>query len=763
MESVRTTPPPLQQEDHNAWADWWRGVVGVNVIPADTKNKCTFIKWSQWQLKPIPQKQHDEWKAENAFASGLAIIVGKVWFGAHAGKYLIFLDCDNQKAIEEISTRNDGATVPFEEITKKFLVEQHLDNSKNKAHIFFYSSIPFVKKGHDEGDENTPAIEVKGEGIHGIAYCTPSYHKNGHRYEIIGTAIPETLNEETAHQMMQHIDEICKKYGVRYLELNNNNENGNNALVPITELFKEDYRVYEKHNRHEALLRAMESLIKRNAGIFTLKKIKTLAHEWNQIHCVPPLNDKEFERQWKDATKFIIPTLLVEPAAAAAVPQQQQADDDDEQQSEQEPKIVELTPELTRELTYKEIAVILSTSIKKDYAPKIITFSAMLLAQTNEDQLTLGFQSESSAGKSYIPLEVCLYFPKNEVDEIASASPTAFYHDSVNSTWDAEKKLITCNLENKILIFMDMQHFQLMEKLRPMLSHDRKELKYKITDKSAKHGIKTKNVIIRGFPTVCFCSTSVSPDEQERTRMILLSPSIDQEKLKETLLLLALRKSNPAEYKRRMESDPKRVWLMNRIYAIRQGSIREIIVPGDGKAVYDRFIKEHEHLQARHQRDLPRLFSFIKAHALLNCFTREKPQPDTIIANDTDIEAGFALYKQIEQANELGLSPYLLGIYVDVIKPLLENSYYKEDGDGINNKDIMRKYYTVRRKPIGPRKLKDILEQLETVGLIRLDIDKEGDKRQKLVYATALSKITNDDDDGSGDGCKQKEEEGKQQ
>jgi hypothetical protein len=152
-----------------------------------------------------------------------------------------------------------------------------------------------------------------------------------------------------------------------------------------------------------------------------------------------------------------------------------------------------------------------------------------LLAQTNEDQLNLGFQAESSAGKSYIPIEVASYFPREETEVIASASPTAFYHDG--GKWDSERKVLIKNLEHRNLIFLDMPHFQLLEKLRPMLSHDMKELHYKITDKNQKHGLRTKNVVIKGYPSVFFCSTKTDPDEQEKTRLLLLSPSIDQEKL----------------------------------------------------------------------------------------------------------------------------------------------------------------------------------------------------------------------------------------
>ena len=148
----------------------------------------------------------------------------------------------------------------------------------------------------NSGDE-LPAIEIKGEGVHGLGYCSPSFHKNGHRYQILGTPIPtETLEAETARQLMQHLDSICKKYGLRYLELDNNG-NGN-ALAPMTDLFKEDYVIHENHNRHGALLRVIESLLKRNAGIMSLQDIEEYARRWNDKHCMPPLDDMEFKKQW---------------------------------------------------------------------------------------------------------------------------------------------------------------------------------------------------------------------------------------------------------------------------------------------------------------------------------------------------------------------------------------------------------------------------------------------------------------------------------
>jgi putative DNA primase/helicase len=61
-------------------------------------------------------------------------------------------------------------------------------------------------------------LEVKGLGEHGIAYCASSIHQNGQPYEIIGTTEPITLTEVQAKEFRQHIDTICKKHGIEYLD-----------------------------------------------------------------------------------------------------------------------------------------------------------------------------------------------------------------------------------------------------------------------------------------------------------------------------------------------------------------------------------------------------------------------------------------------------------------------------------------------------------------------------------------------------------------
>jgi hypothetical protein len=88
-------------EKFNQYADFWRHKIGVNVLPADTKNKVTNIRWSEWQDKPVPVELHDKWKKNGNFSKGLAIIPGKVWHREDKRDvYFIFVDADKRKGIQ---------------------------------------------------------------------------------------------------------------------------------------------------------------------------------------------------------------------------------------------------------------------------------------------------------------------------------------------------------------------------------------------------------------------------------------------------------------------------------------------------------------------------------------------------------------------------------------------------------------------------------------------------------------------------------------
>ena len=81
---------------------------------------------------------------------------------------------------------------------------------------------------------------------------------------------------------------------------------------------------------------------------------------------------------------------------------------------------------------------------------------------------------------------------------------------SLKAEWDQLTKYYRVDLEKKILIFLDQPHDELLKKLRPLLSHDRKQLLIKITGKTREGGHKTKDILIIGFPTVVFLAVDTT-------------------------------------------------------------------------------------------------------------------------------------------------------------------------------------------------------------------------------------------------------------
>jgi hypothetical protein len=399
---------------------------------------------------------------------------------------------------------------------------------------------------------------------------------------------------------------------------------------------------------------------------------------------------------------------------------------------------------------------ILETTIKYDKTPTSVTFLNMLLNYTYECQQNIGFSSESARGKSYLALEIAAYFPDEDVDDRGYVSPTGFFHERgtlvdemgqeidfsqkpTKESTPAEKELwkrrlqtakLRVDLSKKILIFLDQPHDQLLQRLRPLLSHDKKTIEYSITDKSERHGLRTKHVQLVGYPTVIFLSAKGMLDEQEKTRLLLLSPGAEQEKLYATTRLIAEKECNHFTFLEKIRKDPKRNWLRQRIQAIKDKEIDDVVIP-NWDEIHKKFLERHKVLIPRHQRDLKRLIALIKAHALLNCFNREisqinNPEPHkTITATQEDIDVGLQLYEKVRVPNEMGVTPEILEIYQVIIQPKTE---------GLSLREILEAYAKYYSRCLSVWRLeKEVLPVLLGAGLVVEERD-PNDQRRKKFY-----------------------------
>jgi len=348
-----------------------------------------------------------------------------------------------------------------------------------------------------------------------------------------------------------------------------------------------------------------------------------------------------------------------------------------------------------------------------------------LSAYTDSSQFNISFNAPSSSGKSYIPTEIASLFPSKDVREVGYCSPTAFFHDK--GQFDEGNKHYVVDLERKVLIFLDQPHTLLLEHLRPLLSHDKKDFNVKITDRNQRSGLRTKNVLIKGFPSVIFCSAGLKIDEQEATRFLLLSPETSQEKIKQGISIALKKETDSNSYYATLNNDHKRQLLKNRIEAIREANIQDIRLH-DPVEIEKRFLSERKTLKPRHQRDIKRLASLVKSLALLNLWHREQDDSGVILTSDQDIEDAFRIWNEISYSQELNLPPYVYKLFEEIIVPA-----YQEKGSGLARRDILHWHLKYYDNPLEDWKLRrEILPMLEMAGLITQEQDPQ-DKRNRLI------------------------------
>lgn len=104
------------------------------------------------------------------------------------------------------------------------------------------------------------------------------------------------------------------------------------------------------------------------------------------------------------------------------------------------------------------------------------------------------------------------------------------------------------DLNHKVLIFGDTPRHTLLEAIMSLLSHDRYEVEYEYVDTF--NGIKTKNNILRGFPTVIFTAaidySKYGRWDEIQRRFIITSPTMTSEKYKDSIHLKGARFGLPS-------------------------------------------------------------------------------------------------------------------------------------------------------------------------------------------------------------------------
>ena len=226
--------------------------------------------------------------------------------------YLVGLDIDKQKGIDEFCTRN-GKVKSLQDFASQTLVEQHED-SPDRVHLFYYSPFKFPRKGPDV----ILGIEIKSNWDHGLMRVTPSVTETGYPLKIIGTAKePHVLNEQEATELLQHLNHICIDNGVDYLQ-KGNDFNSSSYLTPeLRQVIKSldvsfgsrDKAKIPEGYRNPTLLPVADSILFNHLDRDRTneEKLKEFYFAINTFLCKPPLSNSEAEVIWAHALKWAWP------------------------------------------------------------------------------------------------------------------------------------------------------------------------------------------------------------------------------------------------------------------------------------------------------------------------------------------------------------------------------------------------------------------------------------------------------------------------
>jgi hypothetical protein len=286
-------------------------------------------------------------------------------------------------------------------------------------------------------------------------------------------------------------------------------------------------------------------------------------------------------------------------------------------------------------------------------------------------------KGESSIGKTHIAKSVAEYFPHEDVWFIGDMSPKALIHE--RGTYENGKVYIS--LENKILVFLETPRKETLEMLKPILSHDRREIEYKIADKKVSGQLGTKSVIICGWPATIFCTTDHKYLEELSTRSMVATPEVTPEKIADVLDYKGEKYARPWK----THTDEEELLFKEALQQLKTG----VVVSTPYSKELARRYNHNNGNAPRVMRDFDKLMGLLEMSAFLHqgqrysfCIPDNGGIQEYCIGNEDDFLIGSALFETVRESTVTGLPQPVLDFYEYVILPMEGELTYRSMMDG---------------------------------------------------------------------------------
>ena len=431
----------------------------------------------------------------------------------------------------------------------------------------------------------------------------------------------------------------------------------------------------------------------------------------------------------------------------------------------------------SKETPIQQIERYLNTQIKND--PKLVSqlLRVCLSAYTN-DPMNIALLAPSSDGKTYATVKVTEIFPKEDVIAVGRMSPTALIHqhgelidkngnslqERLNEIDDQIKDLENkserdnlkhqrqkilngaqncVDLKNKILLFLDNPNTDTYEMLKPIMSHDKKEIVYKTTKGDG--SLNVKETVIRNWPVFIFCSAKNEDKnkvwEEIKTRVLMTSPESTVKKYKEANQLTAQKMGLPSWASSVYHSNEDESWAKWYTREFRK-NLNDYCKMGNPvlNLFYNQLADVFPHSQGDLMRHFTRLCSFVNLETMLNADNRPVYELNidgirnrTIITAIEDIEQAGRNLGQISN-----VPPEKIKFYNQVFCTLFERKE-KEDNNStiggvwVTSSELATEYTKRFEKTTDNKKIvENYLEPLVDAGVI--EVEKNPSKMNQNLY-----------------------------
>jgi phage-related protein len=332
--------------------------------------------------------------------------------------------------------------------------------------------------------------------------------------------------------------------------------------------------------------------------------------------------------------------------------------------------------------------------------------------------LNLNLSQIWSSGRSKITNEMASFLPDRHVWFLGSLSPTALVHERAD--WDEKEKAFIVNLDKKLLVFLENPNPKTLEALRPLLSHDRREIMYRFTDRTPKGTLRTIVAMLRGWPAVVFCGSKMPATDEYASRWLTASPEISGDKV----IAVISRKGQEYKTPKMFEKGEEFIVVSAAFQMLGEGEGWKVTVPF-GDLVAKHFRKK----QATDMRRFDHFMQLIMASTVLHAFQREKDEDENLKSELNDVEIAYRILRPIEETSVTGLGQHMLDLWQALKEELKEEK-------GISsisyNTAIILFREKFQRSVSKAWLYEGYLKPLEQASLIDFEEDPE-DKRKKNI------------------------------